>query len=49
MDVSHSSDRELFWLVAIHLTFVVSACILALADRLGHRTRAAPDHGAEGV
>jgi uncharacterized protein (TIGR00645 family) len=49
MDVSHSTDRELAWLVGIHLTFVVSACILALADRLGHRSRTTPDHGAEGV
>ncbi len=40
MEISSLSDRELYWLVAIHLTFVVSAALLALADRLGHRTRA---------
>ena len=29
MDISHESDRELFWLVAIHLTFVASTLLLA--------------------
>jgi len=48
MDIAHKSDRELWWLAGIHLTFVVSACLLALADRLGHRSR--PIGGdAEGV
>ena len=49
MDISHLSDRELWWLAGIHLTFVVSACLLALADRLGHRARTTPDRGVEGV
>src|SRR5260370_29452108 len=39
MDISHTSDRDLYWLVGIHLTFVGSALILALADRL---TRSPP-------
>ena len=48
MDIAHKSDRELWWLAGIHLTFVVSACLLALADRLGHLSR--PTGGdAEGV
>ena len=47
MDIAHESDRELAWLVGIHLTFVVSACLLALADRLGHRSRVTPDHGVD--
>jgi uncharacterized protein (TIGR00645 family) len=38
MEISSLSDRELYWLAGIHLTFVVSAALLALADRLGHRT-----------
>jgi uncharacterized protein (TIGR00645 family) len=42
MDVGHTSDRELAWLVGIHLAFVVSTCLLALADWLGH-------HGSEEV
>jgi uncharacterized protein (TIGR00645 family) len=40
MEISSLSDRELYWLAGIHLTFVVSAALLALADRLGHRTHA---------
>jgi uncharacterized protein (TIGR00645 family) len=47
MDVAHESDRELGWLVGIHLTFVVSALLLALSDRLGQRSRPAGG-GAEG-
>jgi len=48
MDVDHTSDRELYWLAGIHLTFVVSALLLALADRFGHRPR--PNGGsAEGI
>jgi uncharacterized protein (TIGR00645 family) len=39
MDISHTSDRELYGLVGIHLTFVVSAALLALADWIGHRSR----------
>jgi uncharacterized protein (TIGR00645 family) len=48
MDVAHESDRELGWLVGIHLTFVVSALLLALTDRLGQRPRPAGG-GAEGA
>jgi uncharacterized protein (TIGR00645 family) len=48
MEVSSLSDRELYWLAGIHLTFVVSAALLALADRLGHRTRVGNGSG-EGV
>ena len=47
MDIGHTSDRELYWLVGIHLAFVVSAALLAVADRLGHRTRVTNSH--EGV
>ena len=49
MDIAHESDRELWWLAGIHLTFVVSAVMLALADRLGHRSRPTPGGDAEGV
>jgi len=50
MDISHSSDRELYWLAGIHLTFVVSAALLALADRIGHRSRSkSGDSGVEGI
>jgi uncharacterized protein (TIGR00645 family) len=44
MDINQESDRDLWFLAGMHLTFVVSALLLALADRIGHR---APDNGAE--
>jgi hypothetical protein len=48
MDLANHGDREMYWLAGIHLTFVVSTLILALADRFSHRARPA-DGGAEGV
>ena len=36
MEVGHESDRDLYFLTGIHLTFVVSTLALALSDRLGH-------------
>lgn len=38
MNIEHQSDRELYWLVGIHLTFVVSTIVLALAERFGPHT-----------
>jgi uncharacterized protein (TIGR00645 family) len=38
MEIGHESDRDLYFLVGIHLTFVVSTLLLALSDRLGHGT-----------
>ena len=35
MNVEHLSDRELAWGVGIHMSFVVSAVLLAVMDRLG--------------
>ncbi len=37
MDVGHESDRDLGWQTGVLATFVVSALLLALADRIGHR------------
>jgi uncharacterized protein (TIGR00645 family) len=37
MDVEHESDRDLGWRTGVLATFVVSALLLALADRLGRR------------
>ena len=45
MDVAHSSDRDLGWLVGIHLTFVVSTMFLAIADRLSDHPRTKPGEG----
>lgn len=46
MNIDHETDRELAWLVGIHLAFVLSACLLALADRLGHHGPRQDDGGA---
>jgi uncharacterized protein (TIGR00645 family) len=48
MDISHSNDRDLWWLAGIHLTFVVSTLLLAIADRVSHRSRPTGG-GAEGI
>ena len=39
MDINQESDRDLWFLAGMHLTFVVSALLLALADRVGHRAQ----------
>jgi len=39
LDIANESDRELMWLVGIHLTFVLSALLMAVADRLGDKSR----------
>ena len=41
MDLSNHSDRELYWLVGIHLTFVVSTLIPALSAWFSHNARPA--------
>ncbi len=38
MDVGHESDRDLGWQTGLFAAFVVSALLLALADRVGHRS-----------
>ena len=45
MDIDQESDRDLWWLAGIHGVFVVSALLLAFADRFGHRPT---DDGAHG-
>ena len=41
MDLKAMSDRDLYWLVGIHMVFVVSGLLMALTDRLiaGHHDR----------
>jgi len=34
LDAEHESDRNLAWLVGIHMAFVASAVLLALMDRI---------------
>lgn len=37
MSIQNVSEREIFWLVIIHVVFVVSSVLLALSDRIsGH-------------
>jgi uncharacterized protein (TIGR00645 family) len=38
MDVGHESDRDLGWQTGVLAAFVVSALLLAVADRIGHRS-----------
>jgi uncharacterized protein (TIGR00645 family) len=47
MNIEHETDRELYWLAGIHLTFVVSTVVLALSDRISHHTQ--PTNSGEGV
>ena len=35
MEIEHESDRDLYFLTGIHLTFVLSTLVLALSDRIG--------------
>ncbi|HEX8416887.1 MAG TPA: TIGR00645 family protein [Methylobacterium sp.] len=41
MDVKGTSDRDLIWLVSIHMVFVVSGILMALTDRIaaGHHDK----------
>ena len=48
MNIDHESDRELYWLVGIHLTFVGSTIVLALAERFGPHTHPS-DVNSEGA
>jgi uncharacterized protein (TIGR00645 family) len=48
MDVTQHTDRELYWLAGIHLTFVVSTLILALSAWFSRHARSS-DNGAEGI
>ena len=48
MNIDHESDRELYWLAGLHLTFVVSTLILALSAWLGSHTQP-PNGDAKGV
>ena len=44
MDIEHEPDRDLWWLAGIHLTFVVSTLVLALADWVGNRSHSDQSH-----
>ncbi len=49
MNVNNISDRDMMWLVVIHVVFVLSGVVLALTDRIseaGHKAAKAPKAGA---
>jgi uncharacterized protein (TIGR00645 family) len=48
MNIDHESDRELYWLAGLHLTFVVSTLVLAISDRVSPHTHPA-DVDSDGV
>ncbi len=49
MALKTTSDRELWWSVAIHVTFVVSSVLLALSDKIAHSTDAGHGIAPAGV
>ncbi len=40
MNVEHISDREIMWMVIIHLVFIVSGVLLALMDKISASSKA---------
>jgi len=45
VDVSETSDRDLYFYIGVHLTFVVGTVALSLAERLaGHGSAPPPEH-----
>ncbi|HVV93051.1 MAG TPA: TIGR00645 family protein [Hyphomicrobiales bacterium] len=47
MNVDSFSDRDLFWMTAIHVVFVISSVLLALSDRLSEHSHEAAAGGGE--
>ncbi len=50
MNVNNISDRDLIWLVVIHVVFVLSGVVLALTDRIseaGHKGGSKPPKAAQ--
>lgn len=45
MAISKVSDRDLMWLVIIHVVFVISSVFLALSDRIAAHSGPADAHG----
>jgi uncharacterized protein (TIGR00645 family) len=48
MSIKQASERELFWLVCIHVVFVVSSVLLALSDRIAEHGGAGHEGGYGG-
>lgn len=45
MNVRNMADRELMWLVGIHMVFVISGLLMALTDRVSGDSHAKPGNG----
>jgi uncharacterized protein (TIGR00645 family) len=53
MSIQNVSEREIFWLVVVHVVFVVSSVLLALSDRIaghgdGHGVASGSEAGKSG-
>ena len=44
IDVANHTDKMIMWQVIIHMTFVISALLLAWTDKLTHREATKPAH-----
>jgi len=44
MNIGHNTDRDVAWMIGIHVVFAISAVLLALSDRLGGNVGSA--HGS---
>src|SRR5262245_48285294 len=49
MELKSASDRDLWWYVVIHLVFVGSSVLLALAERIGGDSHPAQPRPAQGA
>ena len=49
MNIEHEPDRDLYWLVGIHLTFVVSTLILAISAWISSHAQGAAENDGEGA
>lgn len=48
MTIDSVSDRNIMWLVIVHVVFVVSSVLLALSDRIAHTSHGGGDAGHGG-
>lgn len=47
MSIQKVPDREMFWLVVVHVVFVVSSVLLALSDRIAGHGHKEPESAAK--
>lgn len=44
MNIGKYSDRDLMWMTAVHVVFVVSGVVMALTDKISGEAKSAKDH-----